>query len=245
MPPSLQFGRIPSQPDPRDYRLADFMPGRVARFFTALTFTSRTWLYPRAALNQGTTPHCVGFSMASFGNCEPTFDTYVDADGHQFYAECKRVDGMPTQDGSTIRAAAKVLKARGRIPSYAFAATVDEIKWWILNRSPVIVGTVWTEGMLRPDTSYVIRATGKVLGGHAYLLLGYDGTHFRGLNSWGRWWGNDGQFKIPEADFKAIFAQGGEAVTAVEVAEPDKPVPPKPAAPEKNEPGYVKRHKRK
>lgn len=242
---TVKFGRIPSPYDERDFRLVDFMPGPFVRALTAPLSTTKSWIFPREALNQGTTPHCVGFSMADFGICEPTFDMYTTKDGHHFYELCKQIDGYKG-DGSTVRAAAKVLKNLGRIPAYAFASTVEEIKWWLLNKSPVIMGTIWTQGMVSPDAGGVIRATGNVLGGHAYLLNGWDGTHFLGVNSWGPYWGVNGKFKISQADLERIFRQGGEAMTAVEVDTPDGKTPPPAPQPEpKPEPGYKKRNKSK
>jgi len=112
--------------------------------FKISPITEMVWDFPYDTLNQGETGHCVGMSMASFGIASPINDVYNNDTGHSFYYMCKEKDGEPeSEEGSNLRSAAKVLKDVGRIDAYAFAYTQDEIKWWILNRGPVILGTGW------------------------------------------------------------------------------------------------------
>lgn len=211
-----QFGRVPSPPDNRDFKLSHFMPrGALKQTF----ITSKKWDFPVESLDQEISNHCCGFAMADFGINLPTFTKYTNDDGHKFYYLCKIEDGEPgMEDGSYIRSVVKVLKNLGKIEAYAFAYDMESIKWWILNRGPMIVGTAWTEGMMIPDEENIIHVIGRTVGGHAYLLNEWREDGYIGIqNSWGTSWGDNGKAYIGSEDFKKIFMYDGEAVTAVEI----------------------------
>jgi hypothetical protein len=213
------LGRNKSDPDFDDYKLAAFIPkGTMALG----TIGSKKWEFPAVPLNQSPSGHCVGFSMADWGICLPVHDEYTNQTGHDFYYKCKAVDGEPGQEnGSCVRSAAKVLKDEGLIDGYAFAGSIEEIKWWIINRGPVIAGTVWTEDMFLPDMNNTVRPTGKIVGGHAYLLTEWREDNYIGIqNSWNDFWGIDGKAYISANDFKALFIYDGEAMAAVELETP-------------------------
>jgi hypothetical protein len=184
--------------------------------------SSNVWGDP-IQLDQGQTPHCVGFGWAGWGDALPVQDALQDADGHAIYYECKVIDGEPRQeDGSDVRSGAKAMKNRGRLSAYLFASTIDEIKQWLLTRGSVVFGTDWTDTMFNPNgAGYISPANGTVQGGHCYVCLGYDGptdTYFF-QNSWGSSWGLEGRFKMLGADVqKLIFGSSGEACVALELA---------------------------
>ncbi len=213
---NFTFGRLQSEYDERDYDLNEYIPSGVFRLSPV---TAKSWAFTSPPLDQENMPHCVGFSMANFGINEPLRTPYKNEDAHNFYYLCKEIDGRPRiEEGSTMRSAAKALRKLGKIESYAFARDLETIKWWLLNRGPIIVGTLWTEGMLRPDSSNIIKPTGTSLGGHAYLLNEWTSTGYIGIqNSWGKRWGINGKAYIHSDDFIKIFARGGEAITVVEV----------------------------
>lgn len=211
-----KFGRIPSPIDERDWSLEQFTPRKLKLEVD----NKKIWDFPSDPLNQGNTGHCTGFSMAHFGICLPEFTEYTEEDAHQFYYECKKIDGDPLgEDGSTIRSVAKVLQDKGIINNYAFASDIDTIKWWLLNRGSLIMATIWTEGMMSPDEEGLIDIHGYVLGGHAYIVNGWDNEtkRFKIVNSWGNKWGKEGMGFMTEKDFEAIFKYGGEALAAVEL----------------------------
>lgn len=210
-----RWGRIPSTFDKRDLDLRDFMPmGAALRLVK-----QANWEYTVEALDQGDTPHCVGFSMANFGINLPVFTPYTNKDGHELYYKCKILEGTPaSEEGSTIRTAAKVLKNNNRIDGYAFAPDIATIKWWVLNKGPMIVGTIWTEGMMLPDNDNIITIGGDILGGHAYLINEWRTDNFIGIqNSWGQSWGKNGKAYISLDDFEKLFKYNGEAMAAVEL----------------------------
>jgi hypothetical protein len=213
------MGRKPSPFDQRDYKLETFIPDMKGLKTIMEEKVSKNWDFPGETLNQGSTPHCVGFSMANFGINLPVNSKYTNEDGHDFYYLCKIVDGEPNEEnGSYIRSAGKVLKDVGRIDAYAFAFSMDAIKWWIINKGPMIAGIVWTSGMMYPDENDIIRPTGQVVGGHAILLNEWTEDNYIGIqNSWGDVWGEDGKAYISAEDFETLFAYNGEVMTTVEL----------------------------
>ena len=213
--PDRQFGRIPSSIDGRDWDLEDFIPDKL----TFRVGQEAKWDFPCAPLDQENSNHCVGYSMAHFGINLPTFTPYSKQEAREMYYKCKVVDGDPgAENGTTIRSAAKVLQDMGAIENYAFARSIDSIRWWLLNRGPLIVGTIWSEGMMVPNEDGILDITGFVLGGHAYLVneLTKDGL-FGIKNSWGPGWGENGKAYITIEDFKRLFHYGGESLACVEL----------------------------
>lgn len=171
-------------------------------------------------LDQGQTGHCVGFGWAQWGNTLPIEDHFTDDDGNAIYYECKVIDGQPRQEnGSNVRSGAKAMQNRGRLATYAFASTMDAIRNWLHGTGPIVVGTDWTEGMFNPNAQGFVTPTGKVAGGHCYLLVGDLASENALLfqNSWGAGWGQDGYFKMTVDDFATLFAHQGDACTSVEL----------------------------
>jgi hypothetical protein len=213
MPKNFGLGRNQSPLDIRDYRLASFMPQQFGDLSGSMY-----WPFMAEPLDQKDTGHCCGFGGADFGINNPIADNYTNQTGHDFYYKCKIVDGEPNQEnGSTVRSIAKVLQQEGRISNYAFASSVDEVTYWLLNKGPVIVGTEWSEDMFSADFNNIIHPTGNVVGGHCYLLNEKTSTDLYGIqNSWGDRWGIKGRAYISIDDFSRLFRSGGEVLAAVE-----------------------------
>lgn len=210
---NMKLGRLKSPFDKRDYPLGAYIP----RFKLGL-ISKRHWTFPKASLNQEETYHCVGFSGAGFGICRPVEFPYTDEDGHSLYYLCKEIDGEPgKENGSYVRSIAKVLQNRHRIKNYAFANSMDEIIYWLLQRGPMIAGTIWTDGMYRPNNQNVISVYGDYVGGHAYLLTGYEHPYIDIQNSWGNGWGDKGKARISVSDFETLFNYDGEVMASVEI----------------------------
>jgi hypothetical protein len=234
------LGRVPSPKDSRDWpveRLADMIADGVAM--------PVSWSDP-VVLDQGQTPHCVGYGCAGFVACaeadSPADITVTDALGDAIYAAAKIIDGEPgQQNGSSVRSGAKALKEFKYIDAYAFG-TFAQGQAWVRAHGPVVVGTDWTEDMFDPDTNDEVHATGDVVGGHCWLWRGVDEEYgdSEGRNSWGTSWANAGDFYISDADFKLILANGGEVLMAVKYVKP-VPVPPAPPAPTPAPPSDVQK----
>ena len=209
------LGRVKSTFDENDFNLKDFIPASAP---ISLVKESK-WEFPHDSLDQGDTPHCTGFSRASYGINYPVHVDYTDADGHRFYYQNKIIDGQPNaENGSSIRSIAKALKADNRIEAYAFAPDMALVKWWLLNRGPMIAGTIWLSGMFEPKPDNTLSIEGDIVGGHAYLLNEWRIDNYIGIqNSWGKSWGLNGKAYISAVDFEKLFNYNGEVMAAVEL----------------------------
>lgn len=182
------------------------------------------WDNPHDVLNQGGTPHCVGFGWTQWANANPTNDGFDDTVGHAVYYECKVIDGDPGDEGgSWVRSGAKAMQRRNRLDAYAFAQDVKEIKGWIHAHGPVVLGTDWTNDMFSPDADGFVYPTGDTAGGHCYLLAGDrpDEDAALLLNSWGSGWGQGGWFKMKwDSVRKLVEDSWGEACATIELPMP-------------------------
>jgi hypothetical protein len=176
------------------------------------------WPNKQAPLDQGNTGHCVGFGWCQWGNTAPVEDEFANDDGHAVYYECKTIDGEPkSEDGSYVRSGAKAMKNRNKVEAYAFADDINVIVEWVKTKGPLTVGTDWMTGMFKPDDAGHVIGSGKVEGGHCYLLAGIAGDDFVFLNSWGDSFGHHGYFSMAISEWANLYSTNGEACTAVEL----------------------------
>jgi hypothetical protein len=179
------------------------------------------WADADTVLDQGQTGHCVGFGGAQWGNTLPVDDHFTNDDGHKLYYECKVVDGEPKQeDGSNVRSLAKVLQRRGRLKTYAFADTIDDVVRFLDASGPLIFGTDWTNDMFTPAPDGLVRPTGGTL--PAVTVTSQSGishrrnascSSTRGVTGWGK----KGIFEMSIMDAAQLLGQQGEALAAVEL----------------------------
>ena len=123
------------------------------------------------------------------------------------------------ENGTTVHAVAKVLQKHARIGTYVWARDLDEIKQWVLTQGSVVVGTDWHTGQFYPDATGLVRPTGQVEGGHAYLIVGYDTATdmFKFQNSWGAGWGQNGYFYMKAGEWGGLFDSNAEAMATTEL----------------------------
>jgi len=180
--------------------------------------TSRTWpLYWKG--DQGNTPHCVGFGWAHWLAATPIVQWL---DPHGIYGLALYLDEWEGEadEGTSVRAGAKVLQQLGIVERYDWAYTVDGAAQWLLEKGPVVFGLPWTEDMCVPDAKGLIRPTGEIAGGHCILANSVSTkTELIGLsNSWGTGWGIKGKCFIGFDDLHKLLRQDGEACLATERA---------------------------
>lgn len=175
--------------------------------------------------------NCVGYGWASWVDDEPTcHPTFIDP--MWIYNEAQKIDGIPVpHDGSTVRAGAKVLQKLGLISNYYWASSIDDIVMTLLTLGPVTVGTNWYSGMNVPDLNGLIKPTGRIEGGHCFLLNGIDKKSglIRMKNSWGTLWGKGGFAFISIKDIESLFKEQGEVCLATEVSGPIPAPQPEPS----------------
>ena len=208
------LGRL-NIPDERDrsYPMRTLLPKAVP------IGSSKTW-YTRKVLDQGSQPRCVAYAWAGWQIASPT-RTYLHTDTSWLYNEAQKVDDWPGEnyDGTSVRAGAKVLQDLNRIGEYRWANSIIDIHQWLISRGTVVLGTSWHRSMFEPDSKGYIHPDGDIVGGHAYLCIGYSYSRkaFRCLNSWGPGWGQKGRFWVGWTDLQGLLADDGEACAAVEV----------------------------
>lgn len=224
MPDDYPLGRV--QVD--DIRDSNFpMSLEIGQPSALVLPKQKTWRGQPPRLNQGQRGACVGFTGANWMGHLPIYDRVSDTIGHALYDECKKIDGIPHIEGTYDRALAQVLVAQGRIERYLWAQSPDELKAWILTTGSVMVGTPWYSEMFNPDSKHRLWISGPVVGGHEYLVKGWERKHFneeaattgyyRIRNSWGPHWGDNGEAWIKEdLLYRLVFQEGGDALGAVE-----------------------------
>lgn len=186
---------------------------------------SKMWTSRQAyVLDQGQTPHCVGFAWAGFLQAAPFCHQLTNADGDRFYGLAQQNDEWPgtDYDGSSTRGGAKALRALGLITGeYVWAQTEEDVWKFVLGRGPVVTGTTWLTGMFDPDSKGYLNLTGGEEGGHDWCIIGASATRqaYRMQNSWGLSWGQNGRAWVRRADYKQLLETlGGDCCSAVEVA---------------------------
>jgi len=207
------LGRLIS-PDVRNYLPENRMSSLVS--MTAPLPQSHYYIAP-SVLDQGQTEECTSFAWRQLIAINGRLDT---PDPNTFYSLEQQIDGIQPipHDGSTVQAGAKVAQNLGYISSYVWDNTVAAILPFLAYHGPVVFGTAWYEGMSNPDpTTYVMHATGALIGGHCYVITGFDLSRslLRMVQSWGLSFADNGYAWLPFDDADRLLMAQGEACAAV------------------------------
>lgn len=186
-----------------------------------------------AYLDQGNEGACVGFGtsgeLAALPESVPNVDNNFAFD---IYNAAKEVDEWPgtDYDGTSVLAGAKVAKSRGYYSSYLWATNEADVATTVSNYGPVIVGFNWHEDMMDTDSNGFVHATGDVVGGHCVVIIGInvEEGYYTFRNSWGKYWGINGEGKISRKDFAGLMADDGDVCKPVRVPLNPVPTPPNP-----------------
>ena len=180
------------------------------------------WAHQGPVLDQGNLGSCTGNAMAQWLNTDFGGGHRLDQEkAVAFYEMATKLDPFPgswppEDTGSSGLAVCKAARKLGYISSYRWTFTFTSFLA-ALSRSPVLVGSVWTSGMFKPDDNLFIRPTGEAQGGHEYLMIGVnvEKKYVTLLNSWGDGWGYKGRARITFPDMALLLAQQGDVKVPV------------------------------
>ena len=84
------------------------------------------------------------------------------------------------------------------------------IKTALIKYGPLPTAMMVYEDFMHYKTGVYSYTTGKKLGGHAILLVGYndDGQYFILKNSWDTGWGENGFFRIAYSEMNSVVSLG-------------------------------------
>lgn len=124
----------------------------------------------------------------------------------------------PDDTGTSVVACAKAMQKANYIDRYEWAFDLSGALA-ALERQPIMLGTLWTSGMDDPDRRGLVRPTGDLVGGHAFMGFGvnYPSDRVRCRNHWTDEWGVDGDFYIGIEDLGWLIEQNGEVVVPIPV----------------------------
>jgi hypothetical protein len=197
------------------------------------------WSFFDKPLDQGDTGTCVGHGWKGWLATAPIIQSDIGKPPSPFdiYDAAIQVDEWPDNDhdterqmGTSVRAGAKVLQARGFLKEYRWCYTVDAAANWIAGLDvtgrfvggPLVVGVNWYSGMFSPDTNGFVHISGNIAGGHCFAILGWNEKlgYAHCLNSWGIGWGHNGRFYLPAEELERLLQEDGEACASAEVKLP-------------------------
>jgi len=196
-----KLGCIKDKFSGKDYLMRAYLP--IMKLPKKVDYTAK--LSP--VRDQGDEGTCVSFACASgMKEYQEILDyaKLVELSPRFIYSECKKIDGMPESEGTTLRAAMQVLNKNGvcqekfwpykphqtnkakkgfssnakkfRIKTYARILNLNELRLSLANKGPCVIGIQVFEGMMKTKTGIVPMPKKKeyALGGHAICPVGYD-----------------------------------------------------------------------
>jgi C1A family cysteine protease len=196
-----KFGYIRDQFDDRDYLMRAYLP--MIKLPAKIDYTSK--LSP--VRDQGDEGTCVSFAtVCGMKEYQELLDyeKLVELSPRFVYSECKKIDGMPYEEGTTIRAAMRVLGNKGVcqekfwsyrphqkdkpkkgaavnakkfcVKTYARILNLNELRMSLAHKGPCVIGVEVFAGMMETKTGVVPMPVKNetALGGHAICPIGYD-----------------------------------------------------------------------
>jgi hypothetical protein len=207
--PERTFDRVP-QFDPKSLRFS------IRSLVAAKPRRSYTWSVP-VKLDQGPEGACVGFGWSHEIAARPKPDPTITNDyAFNVYHRAQQLDEWPGEnyEGSSVLAGAKAVMELGKLREYRWAlgpgsvAAENDLALAVGYKGPAVMGTYWYEGMMEPDVDGYLRPTGEILGGHCYLVHGYNVKY--GYKIWNSW-GTGFYGFITPADMVTLLGNDGEA----------------------------------
>ena len=198
-----KLGCIRDKFDERDHLMRAYLP--LVKLPGKVDYTAKS----SPVRDQGNEGTCVGFATATgMKEYQEMLDykKLVSLSPRYVYNECKKIDGMPGEEGTTIRAAMAVLSKKGVcqekfwpysphqknkpkkgavtnakkfcVKSYARILNLSELRSNLYSKGPCVIGVEVFNSFMTTRTG-VISMPGKSedpLGGHAICPVGYDNS---------------------------------------------------------------------
>jgi hypothetical protein len=187
------------------------------------TLTNRYWFDDGWWGDQKNTSQCVGYAWTHWLEDGPIEQsgTAPIIPPSVIYQNAQKLDEWfgENYDGTSVRGGVKYLQNVKKVSSYYWGYDLNTLINTVLNIGPVVVGTNWYNGMFYPDKKGLVRLSGGLAGGHAYVINGVDITKklFRLKNSWGRSWGQQGHAYISFNDMTRLIKERGEICLPTEI----------------------------
>lgn len=168
-------------------------------------------------LDQGSEGACVGHGVVGALIASPLGSDLRDpqAAAFGFYRAAQFYDEWAGEsyEGTSVLAGMKIAKMMGEITEYQWCFGFEQVLSTLSYVGPVVIGVNWHEGMMTPDRSGLIKATGAVVGGHCVFVTGFSRSskRVRIRQSWGTSHGVSGNVWISFDDMSALLQAGGEA----------------------------------
>ena len=206
-------------PDERDHKYS------INNILTAapVRITNRYWDDNGWWGNQGNTPQCVGYAWAHWLEDGPVPQSGIAPiiPPRIIYENAQKLDEWVGENyaGTSVRGGVKYLQSVGKVSSYYWGFNLTTLINSVLNLGPVVVGTNWYNGMFYPNRNGLIKISGRIAGGHAYVINGVNTVTrlFRIKNSWGQSWGQSGHAYISFTDMERLIRERGEICFATEI----------------------------
>lgn len=189
-----KFGRIVAPPEASDWRFQMRLMRRQVQGNSARITARKRPYRDGPLLDQGPTPHCVGYSCRGFLTSAPMMskpDRGISA--VRIYKDAQERDewGGNNYDGTSVRGGMKALVDAEEVGSYVWGHSVAEaIAWMNDGFGTIVVGTNWYIEMSDVDKKGFMQEPPRSttpIGGHAWRWIWYDkkreGILMR--NSWG------------------------------------------------------------
>ena len=177
-------------------------------------------------LNQGYEGSCIGHGIAHSLIADPVYRKMTHEDAVNLYYIAQHLDkweggeyhnAHPHYSGTSVLAGCKAAKSQELIESYHWGFGVSDLIKGLQEVGPAVLGIPWYTGMTTTNKNGLIHPEGKRRGGHCILCKGIfldfsDVGTFVLHNSWGDYWGIDGDCYISVSDMAYLLKEGGEVV---------------------------------
>jgi hypothetical protein len=228
------FGWIKDPIDRRDRNIRRLAPPRLA-LPDSYTVYADSIIY-----DQGQTPECVAYASAGVKTDEEFLEwgKRYQFDADWLYSECKKIDGIPDQEGTYPRIACQIMQKEGMklantssgcifckttvVPTpdikWSISAyyridvtnTDDDIKQVVYQFGDVLSASNWYSNWSDKFGTFP-EPNGDISGGHCYRITGWGPNGWIITNSWGSiLWGNSGKAVMSYDMFRKYVLPDGD-----------------------------------